>query len=317
VCALALAVTTYLANTHASVRPTQRIATGVVAILFAAEVLTLWFATPQLWSSSTKFFQASPAITTLQRTVGDERVGLGACVRLNAQPVNLGIRVESNIMYGISEFAAYDPLVPKSLFDAWYRASGTPAPGAFVGSVFCPSIATPAEARHFGVRYVLEPASATTPTGFVFVENIGDEQLDTVPGAGVVTIQLAGVALDSPFAHALSVRWTTDSSMSIATTVAQTSVIYIHEQAAPGWHVAIDGRSTPFTVYDGTMMQVRVSPGNHLVTLTYRPASLVKGFALAVLTASALIAWLMTDRLRRRTQRRPRHARKVSADQPS
>ena len=298
-CALVLAVTSYVARSHPSIRPTRRIAFGVVTVLFVVETLTLFTATPQLWSSSTKFFQATPAIRTLQRTVGDERVGLGACVRLTAQPVNLGIRVESNIMYGISEFAAYDPLIPTSLFNAWYRASGAPAPGAFVGSVFCPSVTTRALARHFGVRYVIEPASASTPAGFVFVQRLGDEQLDLVPGTGVVTTESPTDAPDGPAATPVRVHWTTNSSMTLATSAERATVLYVHEQAAKGWHVAIDGRPAPFSVYDHTMMLVNVPAGRHEVSLTYRPASFVKGLALALITAVALLVWLLVDHRRR------------------
>ena len=302
-CTLALISVVLVSRAHPRIRPTQRVVVVVALVLFVIESFTLLSATPRLTSSSTKFFVATPAITTLRSTIANERVGLGACVHLTHQPVNLGIRVESNIMYRVSEFAAYDPLTPTSLFDAWYRAAGTRPPGAFVGSVFCPTIATPQEARHFGVHYILMPASAPRPLGFVFVKNIGDERLDAVPGAGIATLEPSLGRPDSPSARVVPVRWTTESSMRIASDTTSDSTLYVHVLAAPGWHVAIDGRATPFRIYDHTMMLVALPSGNHVVTLDYLPASFVKGIVLASFTAVALIAWLVIDELRRRHHR--------------
>ena len=50
-----------------------------------------------------------------------------------------------NVVYGVHELDAYDPIIPASYYSAWFVNTGTPAFSAFFNE-FCPLIATTSEA---------------------------------------------------------------------------------------------------------------------------------------------------------------------------
>lgn len=68
----------------------------------------------------------------------------------------------------------------------------------------------------------------------------------------------------------------------------------------PGWHATVDGRPADIERVDYLLRGVVVPPGRHVVAFRYVPASVIAGLVVSVLTALALIAAGLVERLRRR-----------------
>jgi hypothetical protein len=276
---------------------------GIVSLVVLGLVTSLLTA-PHLWSSSSKFFATTPAVASLERATHGARIGLGGCELLHGNVPGTGILVDSNIAYGVSEFAAYDPIITKALFESYERASGAVDRDKKKKGAICPSITSARVARHFGVAFVLEPPGATGPSGTIHVATIEGEGLYRVPGAGLATLSTRGAAPDQASAQVLPVTFPAYSKLLIDARAAVASTLYVHEEASAGWHVSIDGRAVPFTRYDGVMFKIAVPKGRHLVALSYQPASFSWGVVLAAATVLALGAWIEVDRRRRRRRQR-------------
>ena len=57
----------------------------------------------------------------------------------------------------------------------------------------------------------------------------------------------------------------------------------------PGWSARVDGQITPVEVVDGALTGVRLSPGPHQVTLSYRPALLEVGLIVSAVAGLLLL----------------------------
>jgi hypothetical protein len=68
----------------------------------------------------------------------------------------------------------------------------------------------------------------------------------------------------------------------------------------PDWVAEVDGTPTTVLPLDGALCGVLLSPGDHRVTFSYRPAATYFGFGLAVLTVVLLGIWLLLGRRGRR-----------------
>ncbi len=272
---------------------------GVVSLV-ALGLLTCLLTAPHLWSSSSKFFATTPAVASLERATHGARIGLGGCELLHGNVPGTGILVDSNIAYGVSEFAAYDPIITKALFESYERASGAVDRDKKKKGAICPSITSARVARHFGVAFVLEPPGAPGPPGTTYDETIAGEGLFKVPGAGLATLSAQGAAPDQASAQVLPVTFPSYSKLLVNARVAETSTLYVHEEASAGWHVSVDGKPVPFARYDGVMFKITLPKGRHLVALSYQPASFSWGVVLATGTLLALGGWIGFDRRRRR-----------------
>jgi len=73
----------------------------------------------------------------------------------------------------------------------------------------------------------------------------------------------------------------------------------------PGWQAAVDGQPAPILRADGVLRAVAVTPGSHQIRLGYRPASLLWGALISLVTLLAAAAWMvlswMADSRRRIT----------------
>ena len=294
-------------GTQPGARPRSAGSLAVVALVVLG-LFTSLLTVPRLWSSSPKFFATTPAVASLERATGAERVGFGGCQLLHGNVPGTGILVDSNIAYEVSEFAAYDPVITKALFESYERASGAADRDEKKKGAICPSITSAQMARHFGVAFVLEPPGAPGPPGTTFVKTIRGEGLFSVPGGGLATLSAQGAPLDDAGAHVLSVARPAFSKLVIDARAAVPSTLYVHEEASAGWHVSVDGRPVPFARYDGVMLKITLTKGNHHVALSYLPASFTWGVVLALLTLVALGGWIAVDR------RRPRRGRVSAGD---
>ncbi len=259
------------------------------------------------WSSSPTYLTTTPAEATLQRAVGSSIVGFGNSSCLS--PPTLGIQPDVNIAYGVHELSAYDPLLPQSLYTAWTKSTGhAPTPlgptYAVPVSLFCPAVRTTADARLFGVGFVLEPHGVKGPAGSVFDKTVGNEELYRIPGASVATLSHLGPGGSWPPLTApgtpVAVTYPSPTSWRLTTRTTTPQVLRLRLTDVPGWHASIDGKPLTLTRYNRVMLQARIPAGTHTVELHYWPDAFTAGIAVFVVTVIALVAGNLVRRGRRR-----------------
>lgn len=276
-------------------------------VLLAGEVGFLLGAGAGTWSSSDAFFPTSPSVSAFQRAVGTSLVGFAA--RSCQVPPTLGVVAEANIAYAVREFAAYDPLTPRSYYTSWKQTAGTPAGQGLPLSVFCPVVTSASEARLYGIGFLLGPAGGAVPAGTVAVRSIGGETLYRVPGAaGATLVPDVGTGRfppDSAGATPVALTETGPSSFRADIAARGPAVLRVRLADVPGWHATIDGRPLRLSRFAGLMLQARVPAGRHVVALGYGPATFGIGVVLAVLALAGCAAGLVVSTLRRRGRRHP------------
>jgi hypothetical protein len=294
----------------ASPRRTARTGGSGAFALLVCETAFLITAGAPLWSSSATSLSATRSETTLADTVGGAVVGFG--VRSCAVPGRVGIPQNVNAALAVHELNVYDPITPRALFQAWSTATGQPGGLGKPISVFCPAIASAAQARLFGVGYIVEPGGVAGPPGTSLVRHIGSEALYRVDGAAPATFvglggrSTAGRRLSAaviPVGHPDPRSW-----RMVLDTPAR-GALRVHLTAVPGWHATIDGRPAPLARVTGATMEVAVPAGRHVVELRYWPATFSIGIGLAiaavvVLLGAAVWTWYRLLRDGRRRGRR-------------
>lgn len=281
--------------------------------LLVCEGAFLFSAGAPLWTSSKRFLPTTPALVTLQRTVGGSLVGFGSrdCVF----PPALGLRENVNVAYKVRELAVYDPMTPLDYFTAWTSATGEPA-GYLAPNLYCPAVNSAVMARRYGVRFILTSAYGPAPTGATFVTKVGTEKLFRVPGASLATVSVLRPdgnfpALDAPGA-AVHVTGDDAGTYRMRTHTGAASVLRLRIADVPGWHATVDGKPLALKRYAGIMLQARISAGRHLVEVHYWPTDFTVGLVLAGCSAGGLLGAGLWVRLVRRRTGEPRSAPEVS-----
>jgi hypothetical protein len=288
---------------------------SVAALLFSVQAAFLITSGVSFWSLSSSFFSPTAEVSTLQRSLGDNTVGLGLCTGLGSvQPFaqEVGIRADANIGYGVKEMAVYDPILPEAYYRAWFSISGqrTPVELSRLG-IFCPSIGTVAEAQALGVSYVLEPPGDRGPIGTVYERSIGPESLWFVPGSARATVSTAtaGASCAAPGPAApVPVTETSPGSWRIVVDSGAPKLLCLRLTAAPGWRATIDGRPLGLRTWEkGMMLEARAGPGRHFVALSYWPVLFSAGLLVAlcsllVLAGGSVVAAIRGRRARVETQ---------------
>ena len=94
------------------------------ALLIACETAFLAGVGASLWSSSPTFVAPTAAEVSLAKAVGSSVVGFGA--RSCEAPPTIGILPEANILVGVRELSAYDPITPQAYFPALHAKPTIP-----------------------------------------------------------------------------------------------------------------------------------------------------------------------------------------------
>jgi hypothetical protein len=292
------------ASRHTPTRP-MLVSYMALGVLVATVVVFLLAGTPNLWSSNHTGSILTSSEATLRREAAGDRVGYGACPSISSFSPALGILPESNIEVGISELGIYDPILPVDYSATYAALTHTPAIKPTTGN-FCPSLTTATIARHYGVSLILEAAGAPAPAGAVRDGSIDGEDVYKVPGSGIVTIEPAGTAADSPAAHQIRTSGADPEVVHFTTDAAKTSTVYLHIGNFSGWTATIDGHPLRLRTWATIEMAATVPPGHHVITLHYDPKSFKAGeglFALGV--AGLLVAGAVVGiRGRMRSERR-------------
>lgn len=130
---------------------------AAIMLLLAVQVGLLMQASIANPSYSSQFFPETQSMQLLRTTVGDGLVGT-----LNQGTTSdwssLGYLPEVNSAYGVRQFAAYDPMLPRVYHASWEHVTGGQRTE---GVVFSPSIDNQRVALIYGVNYVLGPAQGT------------------------------------------------------------------------------------------------------------------------------------------------------------
>lgn len=284
---IALSITSQRRSSSSSALSPRSTRTGAAALL-AVETVFLLTAAPSLWASSSDSFPVTPAVARLKEVVGNDRVGFARCETIVDVP-SLGILAGTNAGYRVSEVSAFDPILPKSYFRSYYDALGEPSAVHGRGG-FCPSLTTAELARHFGVSYVLAASGSPPPSGMVFEETIGGEDLYFVPAAGIVTVQPDTMPASSPDATVATLSGDVNDPASLRTVVDVTtpSTMYFRVTNYDGWTATIDGRGLPLDSWAEAMLSASVPPGHHVIEMRYRPPMWTVGLLLAGASAVAV-----------------------------
>ena len=262
---------------------------AVVVGLLVAQAALLVSAGAPLWRSELTQPPRPPAVAALARLVGTSTVGFGA--KSCFVPPTLGIQEQANILYGIHELDAYDPMTPTSLFDAWALVSGGTSPGTYVPpSQFCPAVTDARIARRLGVRFLLVAHGAPAPYGTVLVQKVGSEDLYRVPGAATAILVGRDAAKDpDAVGQPLGLHRPSPSSAVVAVDAKGPSVVRLHLQRVPGWSATIDGRPLHLRSYSVAMLQADVPAGHHVIRLRYLPSLFVTGAWVAGASVLAMV----------------------------
>jgi hypothetical protein len=227
-----------------------------------------------VWTASSQGAVATPAVRHLQRIVGSSVVGLGA------PDSSVGIRANANILFGIREYAVYDPLLPASYYTSWEDLTGEPG-GYPTLSTFDPAFTSASMARLFGVSYVLEPAGKPGPAQSIYVTNVGNEELFKIPRAGFATVTPLNDERSSKGVLVPNVRHTDPSAWRLVIDAKSAQDLHLRLTNVPGWHATIDGRPLRIRPFKGIMLQAKIPAGDHVVMVFYWPSSFTIGLVLA------------------------------------
>ncbi len=92
------------------------------------------------------------------------------------------------------------------------------------------------------------------------------------------------------FSGALRVREARPDRLRIETVFESPGYVVVTDAYSPGWRASIDGRPTLLQRANVGFRAVLVPAGTHVVEMTYRPASIVAGFAVSALAALVALA---------------------------
>jgi hypothetical protein len=255
------------------------------------------------WSTNSSPATLTPthAEVVFQRAVGAALVGFGSSPVIPYLgilggcfiPGSLGIPGDVNTAFGVRQFEVYDPLMPAKYFSAWSEVSRSPGG---VEYLYCPPITTVAEARLYGIGFVLESHGVHGPPGSAYIETIDGEDLYRIPEAASATLTpLVGNALPpmGDDGSPLSVSHPSPSQWQMTTNAHTAGVLRLRLTNVPGWHASIDGHPLSLLPFAGVMLQARIPPGRHEIVLRYWPSSFTLGLIIATCGVVFLLGFLL------------------------
>ncbi|MGP8162637.1 MAG: YfhO family protein [Acidimicrobiales bacterium] len=279
----------------------RRCGAALGATLVSGQAAFLLFAGVGMNSYFTTAFPTTPAVATVQRTVGSgllaldgSNVSCGTAAPTAArapcgvrQWLGIGFLPNIQLGYAVDELAMHDPTIPQSYFTSW------PVPDSgqvFAGNLqlFSPAINSLALARRYGVSYVLVGPGDPVPSGMT--------ALSRIPIGHGAHLTLAKVPDSARFtflapasrAEVLSARHPGDASYSLQVRVAKPAELVLRITYEPGWHVTADGRPLAVHRYEGSFLAVTVPAGAHTIVAHYWPRDLTYGIVLALLALLVL-----------------------------
>jgi hypothetical protein len=273
---------------HTLVARRRLVVGGVAFVLLLCQTAFMVADNGNIFSSSSTPYKPTPAVMALQNAVGSSLVGLGV-VPKTGNGLDLGLNPDTNIPFGIHEFAEYDPITPLAWFSGWQAQNGT-FPGSTVYYIFIPGIKSATVARRYGISYVLEEHRSGL-SGAVFDRRIGNEYLYRIPRAAAATLVRSSTTSRFPSTDAVGspvrLDWTGPSGVQVVTHSSSATVLRLRLASFPGWRATIDGKPLSLSPYLSMMLEARIPPGTHRIELHYWPTDFSEGIALAALAVVA------------------------------
>lgn len=296
---------------HWNRRSIRLLMVGMAGLILTSQTVLLIIADSVIPSSSSAMYKPTSGVTALQHAVGSALVGLGHS-KGGFGGVGLGLAPNTNVPFGIDEFAEYDPIAPSTFFTKWTAINGT-SNGLQSVYDFAPTINSATVARRYGISYVLEPRGAAGPSGGVFEARVGNEDLYRIPGAAIATLvpESSSSAWPSTDAagKAVPVDWPGPSAVRVVTNASSPQVLRLRVASIPGWQATIDGRPLALTPYLSMMLQAKIPPGKHTIELHYWPNRFTEGLVIAAIAvvgfATAAVVVRRRDKVARVEQERP------------
>jgi Bacterial membrane protein YfhO len=287
-------------------RPNAHLICGAAFALVCAQSCFLLFAGVGINSYAHVAYPVTPAVASLERIVGSNLLGLDSgninCVgKLPKQSGHCGIGVwehngfypETNLAYGVTEFAMHDPLIPTSYFAAWPVSNA--AQTNLTAYMFAPDIDSVALARLYGIRYVLALAGEPPPSGMRLVERISGQALYLVPDSERFSFVGGGATK----ARVISAVHPSDDRYVLTVKTPHAAVLTGRITAFEGWHATADGVGIPVGRSSGDLLSVDVPSGTTEITLYYRPRAFVEGLLLGLIAVGGfVVAAVITYRKR-------------------
>lgn len=263
------------------------------------------------WSLNSTYFAPTSAVEGLKHAIGGASVAIGPCRPTPFTPpysTETGIRPNANVGFDVHEFAAYEPTLPRTYDRSWTAISGMPVlPVFYRVGLFCPFVTTVAEARIYGVSYVLEPPGRPGPVGAVLDADLDGERLFRIPGAASATLSTPpppGMTLPlSASGTPVSVTHPGPASWRLVTDASGPRVLRLRLTAEPGWQATIDGHPLKLQRWAyGAMLEANIPAGHHVVELHYWPDLFTMGIVIAAGVAVALGVTSVVTSARKRRQ---------------
>jgi Bacterial membrane protein YfhO len=292
---LCLGVAFYLWTAERSTSRARGVPLTALALALT-EAAFLFFAGVGIASYSKPFFETTPAIAQLTGVVGDSLVGLNGGNVTNVRDFkDVGFYPNVNIGYSIRIFGVHDPMVPSAYFASWPIPKA--APNQFGVGLFVPDIDSVALAQRYGIGYVLTKPGIAVPSGMTTVGVIAGETLSRVPDSATFSF-LSGTG-----DRVRSVTSNGDGAWRLETAGSSPGTLALRITAEPGFEATIDGRPLALASLDDVMLEARIPPGQHTITLKYLPGRFELGIvaALVALVAMLAVCGLILVRRRRAT----------------
>jgi hypothetical protein len=204
----------------------------------------------------------------------------------------LGFYPNLNILYQVTELAGHDPVLPAAYARTW------PVPPAHHGSkrprlsaLDMPEIASAAQARRYGISYLLLPPGRALPPGTSLAATVGGEQVARVEGGSRFSFAGAGGAGSRvlSWSEPSDNRWVVHVDAPSATSSRRELVLAITR--LPGFSVTAGGRPLRVRPYGRFEMEVTVPEGASTVRVTYWPGAFTDGIVVAAASLLLLLAW--------------------------
>jgi|GEM_PF-4265476 len=126
---------------------------GSVWFLVISQATLLLFAGVGINTYGSRYYPETKGMMTLRQTVGTGLLGTMNISSIARE--EYGYFPETNIAYGVKEFAGYDPMIPKIYAISWHALTGNNISRTIKSPHFTPSISSLRIAREYGIQYVI------------------------------------------------------------------------------------------------------------------------------------------------------------------
>jgi hypothetical protein len=226
----------------------------------------------------------------------------------------LGFYPNLNMLYQVTEFAGHDPVLPAAYARTWPvpPARGTGAPRRpRLSALDMPEITSAAEARRYGISYLLVPPGRPLPPGTSLLATVGGEQVARVEGASRFSFAGAGGARVLSWSEPSDHRWVVHVDAPSALRSRRELVLAITR--LPGFSVTAGGRTLRVRPYGRFEMAVTVPKGASTVRVTYWPGTFTAGLVVAAASLALLVAWSVLAPVLGGRRRAAAHRRRAPA----